>query len=315
MMLNRRFVRKGISEKKCSERYVGRLVLALLMLWSALAVLQTGLSGVHSAAAEVYAAHPPSDFRPLLHWTVFDVDEGDAMLLECGGESLLVDGGPWGFRDMLRKRLAEAGCLHLTYVFSTHYHDDHIDGIFDLFSNGFTAEKYMHGYSRKAIRNDFRGSRTVGAAEKAGIQTVRVTHGERFQLGSAQAEVYQCTAVNNTNARSLMLRISVKETSLLLCADVTGEAQHWFVEHLAPEKLRADVVKLPHHGITPTVKAFLDTVEPSAAVITNRKNRAGEATLGQLTYRKLPVWFSGEGTVHGVTDGIDWYIWQEGNRP
>ena len=276
-------------------------VLALVLL----------LMGVAPAHGQVVAGQPPQDFVPRLHWTVFDVDEGDAMLLACGGESLLVDGGPWPFRDMLRLRLAEAGYLHLDTVLNTHYHDDHIDGLYDLFCNGFTAGAYLHGYSDTSIRRNERGRRTAEAASAAGAQVRRVCHGEVLPLGEAQVRVYQCTAVENTNARSLVLHITCGEATLLLCADITGAAQHWFVDHLPEGALAADVVKLPHHGITPTVTGFLDAVNPAALVVTNRPDRIEPASQGQLEYRQLPVWFSGLGAVHGVTDGVDWYIWQE----
>ena len=68
---------------------------------------------------------------------------------------------------------------------------------------------------------------------------------------------------------------------------------------------------MPHHGITPTVTEFLDTVDPSAIVVTNLQSRIEPASQGQLDYRKLPVWFSGKGAVHALTDGRDWYFWQE----
>lgn len=263
------------------------------------------------AHGQVFEGKPPQGFQPALHWTVYDVDEGDAMLLTCDGESLLVDGGPWAFRDMLRRRLAEAGYMHLDRVVNTHYHDDHIDGLYSLFQHGFTAGEYLHGYSDTALARNERGHRTADAAAQAGASLRRVGHDDRFSLGQAQVQVFQCTTLDNTNARSLVLRVTCGETSLLLCADITGAAQHWLLEQLPPEMLTADLIKLPHHGITPTVTAFLDAVNPAGLVVTNRPDRIEPASQGQLRYRGLPVWYSGLGTVHGVTDGVDWYVWGE----
>ena len=284
--------------------YKGAKMLAVLcLLW---------LFCVCSAAhAQVFQGKPPQNFQPILRWTAYDVDEGDAMLLTSGSESLLVDGGPWPFRDMLRSRLAEAGYMHLDRVVNTHYHDDHIDGLYSLFCNGFTAGEYLHGYSDTALDRNERGRRTAQAAADAGATLRRLGHGDAFSMGAARIQVYQCTTINNTNARSLVLRITCGQTALLLCADITGAAQHWLLEQLPPEALSADLIKLPHHGITPTVTQFLDAVHPAGLVVTNRPDRIEPASRGQLDYRELPVWFSGLGAVHGETDGVDWYVWQE----
>ena len=280
--------------------------------WMVLAVALLGFWWLGTARAQVMEGRPPEGFQFALHWTVYDVDEGDAMLLTCGGESLLVDGGPQPFRDMLRRRLAEAGYMHLDTVLNTHYHDDHIDGLYSLFQSGFTAGEYLHGYSDAALAKDPRGSRTAKAAEAAGANLRRIGHGDALRLGESRIQVYQCTAIHNTNARSLVLHVTLGDTSLLLCADITGAAQHWLLENLPQDALSADLVKLPHHGINPTVTEFLDAVNPAGLVVTNRPDRIEPASRGQLDYRALPVWFSGDGTVHGVTDGVDWYVWQEG---
>lgn len=123
------------------------------------------------AAAQVYAGDPPAAWaqKETLEWTVFDVNEGDAMLLTCGGESMLVDGGPKPFRAMLRDELEARGLRHLTRILNTHYHDDHIDGLYYLFTYGFTADEYLHAYSDSAIEGNKLGRRTVQAAKKNGV--------------------------------------------------------------------------------------------------------------------------------------------------
>lgn len=264
------------------------------------------------ARAEVYMQKPPADWadRDVLEWTVFDVNEGDAMLLRCGGESMMVDGGPAPFRDALCEAMDARGLRSMTYMLNTHYHDDHIDGLYYLLKAGFTAGEYLHGYSDGALESDDLGRRTAAAARQGGVPLRRVGEGDVIELGGARLSVFQCTSILNTNARSLVLRVTFGDSALLLCADITGEAQRDFLKRLPEGALRADVIKLPHHAITAAVPEFLDAVSPEAAVITNRRAKVKHGPISQLTSRDIDALFSGDGTVTAVTDGADWYIWQ-----
>lgn len=266
------------------------------------------------ASAEVYfAQEPPADWKEkdVLKWTIFDVDEGDAMLLECGGESMLVDGGPNPFREKLKNALEARGLRdRMKYILSTHHHDDHIDGIFRLFEYGFTAGEYLHSYNDFGIRSEERLSRTIRQAEKNGVPIRRVQDGDSLTLGGADIRIFQCTTIKGTNARSLMLKVTYGESSLLLCADIIGQTQRYFLETLGAETLDSDLIKLPHHAITPAVPEFLDAVSADAAVATNVKKQLDNKSVAQLETRPLPALYSGDGTVYAVTDGTDWYLYQ-----
>lgn len=263
-------------------------------------------------AAEVFCAEPPEEWsgRELLEWTIFDVDEGDAMLLRCGGESMLVDGGPSPFRGELADAMNERGLSHIKYMLATHYHDDHINGIYYLLKEGFTADKYLHPYSEWETKNNDRQCRTAEAAAKAGIPSRRLYHGDELELGGAHINVYRCTEIRNGNAKSLMLGVSFGESRLLMCADIIGEAQRWFLEALPAEALSAQLIKLPHHAISAVVPEFLDAVSPSAAVATNRRKQVNPKAVNQLEARGISAFYSGDGMVCAVTDGTDWYIYQ-----
>lgn len=84
-----------------------------------------------AACAEVFFEKMPQAWegKPLLRWTIFNVNQADAMLLECGEESMLVDGGPDRYGERLRDVLDARGLRSsMKYVLNTHFHDDHIGG-------------------------------------------------------------------------------------------------------------------------------------------------------------------------------------------
>ena len=53
------------------------------------------------AAAQVYEQKMPADWqeKDIPRITAFAVGEGAALLLQCGGESMMMDGAPKRFRD------------------------------------------------------------------------------------------------------------------------------------------------------------------------------------------------------------------------
>ncbi len=278
----------------------------LLALFAALTLLTCG------ARAEIFFEEPPERWDDIekLEWTIFDVNEGDAMLLTCGGESMLVDGGPMPFRVQLSEALKARGLEHLTTILNTHYHDDHIDGIYYLFRFGFTADEYVQPYSEKALEADELGRRTARAAQANGVPVRRIDDGDVLTVGSAKVQVIKSDIIYSTNARSLVLKVTFKESSILLCADIIGEVQHDLVETRDPALLDADLIKMPHHAITPAVPEFLDAVSPEVAIVTSKEDLLYEDSIIQLTLRDLHPMYSGDGTVYAVTDGEDWYIYQ-----
>ena len=271
------------------------------------------VSCLPGAYAEVFLGEPPAEWadRSLLVWTIFDVNEGDAHLLQCGGEAMLVDGGPYGFREDLRAALESRGLKNrMKYILNTHYHDDHIDGIDQLFRKGFTAGEFLHPYNDWAIRNSKLGTQTVNAAKRAGVPVRRVQPGDELTLGDASIEFFQHADGQGTNARSLVLKVSFGSTSILMCADITGQTQRHFLKTLSAEDLKADLLKVPHHAATPMVSEFLDAVDPLAAIVTNRKKDVPSRSVIQLEGCLLPALYSGDGTCYAVTDGTDWYLYQ-----
>ena len=270
------------------------------------------LFAVSSACAEVYMQEPPASWadKELLTWTVFDVGQGDCMLLTCGEESMMVDGGVGRYREQLAGALDARGLRHMRYILNTHFHGDHVDGLYHLFKNGFTADEYLQPHDEKELSRSEEGTRALQAATEAGVPMRRIDQGDTIMLGNAKIDVYRCMEVKNDNARSLVLKVHFGESTLLLTADITGKAQHWYVENMPEGVLSADLMKLPHHAITPTVPDLLNAVDPDAVVATTGKKIISGKASAQLTSRKLPHFYSGDGTVYAVTDGIDWYMYQ-----
>ena len=268
-----------------------------------------------AACAEVFFCEPPGDWaqRAVLEWSAFDVNAGDAMLLRCGGESMLVDGGTVRHGGQLEQMLAARGVSGVNRMLFTHMHDDHAGGLIHLLEADFPVGELLHGYSDAALERDEYGQRVLQLAQARGLPVHRVGEGDRLTLGGARIAICQSDVRRDANARSLVLHVTFGSCALLLCADISGVAQHDLAQRLPEGALRAELIKLPHHSLTPAVPEFLDKVTPVAAVVANRSRGADSRAVSQLEYRKLTALFAGDGSVNAVTDGTDWYVWQSGN--
>ena len=253
---------------------------------------------------------PPQDWarRDLMRLTVFRTGESDCMLLENGGECMLIDGGSMKWREKLYHALQDRGISQLKYFLNTHPHDDHIDGLCYLMMDyGVTADEFLspfpEDYDHKLHQ------RALRQAKKVGVPFRQIFDRDVLMLGGVTLQIYRSSRGVTENGYSAMTRLEFGDASALLCADITGDVQKQFAELLPSGQLRADVVKAPHHGMNPFAVAFLDAAAPGFVVITNYEG-AAPRTVNQLISREIPFAYSGEGTVVLETDGADWYIAQ-----
>jgi len=287
-----------------TERKHMKKIFALLMVCAL-------FLGTAPALGEVFVDKDvPADWetRDLLRITVFRTGESDCMLLEAGGECMMVDGGAKPWREKLRDALNARGITHFKYIYNTHPHDDHIDGLYYLLQYGFTADEFVSIFA-KDFRNDLH-KRTVKEVDKAGIPYRQLQIGDVLTLGEATLTVYRWPEGKTINDLSTLTKLVYKDASALLTADITGLAQRYFMDTLDHEIIKADVAKFPHHGLTPFVTEFLDIVDPDFLWATNNNSDEVRKARNQIANRKLPAKFSGEGTIILETDGVDWYIRQ-----
>ena len=204
--------------------------------------------------------------------------------------------------------LAEQGLERLDMMLNTHGDADHIDGAVRLLRDGYGVSVFLSPYRPDAAPSTY--DPLFPLLEEASAAFVTVGHGDILALGDARVFVYRDDdQTHGANARSLVLKVKYGERVLLLMADASGVGQRRLLEMLEPEDLRADVFKVAHHGITPSVPNFLNVVRPLAAVVTNGRDYVAE-TVRQLEYRAIDDYYTAEGTVYMATDGASWWICQ-----
>ena len=194
--------------------------------------------------------------------TAVNVGYGDAVLIEVGGQSFLVDTGAKKAGDKLLRALAARGVKRLSGVFLTHPHADHIGGL------KFLAQRYEIGMIyAPAIALDM--AKTDKLAADAGVSLKRLSAGDKVTAASgAVFEVLGPLELNgeDDNDNSLVLRLNAGGLVWLLTGDMQF-AEETSLMHTGAA-LKADVLKVGNHGNPDaTSDEFGRAVSPSAAVI------------------------------------------------
>lgn len=237
------------------------------------------------------AAWPPSTWS----LAVCDVGQGDALLLHVGpATAVAVDTGPDPAREDACLRRFQITKLPLVVL--THFHADHIGGLPGALRGRKvdeieTTDTDTPPYGAKEVRAE---------AAAARIPVHRVAPGERRRYGPISWHVLwpdgsafppdsgpddaimdrmpgmgpgpsgdaDGSGPNNT---SIVMAVTVAEPRgglhILLTGDIESPVQQALLDGPARGELRADVLKVPHHGSANQAPGFIGAVDPVVTVI------------------------------------------------
>jgi competence protein ComEC len=240
--------------------------------------------------------------EPEVRVRALDVGQGDAYLVELGGATMLIDGGPDPARLM-----EELGASlppwrrRIDVVALTHAHLDHgagLIGVLERYEVGMTLEPV--GLNPGALTDLWAAGISRAQAERHAVRA-----GQRLRVGDAVITVLSPENDPRVDTPSLVLRIERGRFSALFMGDATDEALADLLLH--PEGLHSRVYVPPHHGAATAHGATLvQAVRPEVALISvGAGNRYGHPTpetlaaLGGITTFRTDR----DGTVEVSLDG------------
>ncbi|MEV6930304.1 ComEC/Rec2 family competence protein [Dactylosporangium sp. NPDC051485] len=225
------------------------------------AVLVTTVAAVLGAVPVrlVAAGWPPPG------WLIVacDVGQGDALALAAGpGAAVVVDAGP--DPEPVDGCLRRLGVRRVPLLVLSHFHADHVGGL-----DGVLRGRAVGGL----LAPDFAEPVAARAAVLAhGLPRVAGPPGAALDVGGVHLVVLApvrplAGTRSDPNNNSLVLAVTTGGVRLLLTGDAETEEQLSLLAADDPGVLRAEVLKVAHHGSPYQDEGFLEAVAPRIALV------------------------------------------------
>lgn len=215
------------------------------------------------------------------HLEVFylDVGQGDSQVVVFpGGDGLLIDGGGTYYSDfetgkqvilpfLLQKR------IKIRWTAVTHFHPDHVKGIIEILDVIKPEELWL---SSQAKEDMYYQSLMERAKDAGTIAIKKLDASFSKTIGGCRVEcLFPGTFIESRyshNDHSQVLKISDGSSSFLFTGDIGKDIEEILTGESC-SSLKADVLKVPHHGSkSSSSRPFLSCVAPGLAIYSFSKN-------------------------------------------
>ena len=240
-----------------------------------------------------------------------DVGQGDAILITTAEGNILIDTSEKSEREALVNYLAEQNITSLKYLILTHTDADHIGSADYVVENYDVDTVMMTDYTATTKTYE----RLLTAIENKGTNVIIPELRYVFTLGSLQMTIIAPTEkFDDPNEMSLVIKAVHGETSLMFTGDAEVESEEGILENWSAAELKVDILKVGHHGSdSSTTQAFLDALDPDAAVIScgegNSYGHPHAEVVDRLTAKGVTIYRTDkDGTVVIISDGKEWNL-------
>ena len=127
----------------------------------------------------VVAVQPTDPDEQGMTLSVLEVGKADCLVLQCDGESMIIDGGNEGDEEYILAQLKNMGISWFKYLVATHPHEDHIgslDAVIYNYPVG-TAILSPREHTTRSYEN------LLTALSEREVETVDAKRGDTYALG------------------------------------------------------------------------------------------------------------------------------------
>lgn len=226
-------------------------------------------------------------------YVVLDVGQGDCNILRENGNLIMVDCGSNDVKNVGKYRvipyLDYIGVRKIDYIFLTHMHSDHYNGMIELMESGRVKNIVITFYGVPTEQY----YRIIALAEKNDIKVYNIYAGEKFKYGGISIECMHPSrnyCGDNPNSYSMVLDAELNDKKILLTGDLEEKEENAILSKLD----KVDILKVGHHGSnTSSSEKFIEKIRPDfAAISCGAKNKFGhpsKKTIENLDKRNINI--------------------------
>ena len=198
------------------------------------------------------------------------------------GSLIVIDGGTSKDADYLAEKIKELrpdGQVAAWLL--THLHSDHVNALCTLIDAQRTdinidavwyhfppLEWFEQHTSQGEVKEAKRYYKSIAAFDSERLKTPQP--GQTLTFGSVTIETLNdfdpAITVNPVNNTSIVYRVTTPKTAILFLGDLGVEGGERLLKNLPPEKIKADIVQMAHHGQVGVAKEFYDAVRPTVCL-------------------------------------------------
>lgn len=278
-----------------------------LVLCSAFLIMLSACGGTPAAKGQSGSAEKIEELE--VHF--IDVGQGDATLVKCGGQAMLIDAGENDKGVLVQNYLRKQGVKALDYLIVTHPDSDHCGGADVIITKYDIDTVIMPNYSKDTA--SYRD--VVRALDYKHYQVTEPKVGDYYRLGDAGFTIIAPNKDDygdEANNYSVGILLEHGDKKFVFTGDAEEEAEKDMID--SGMDLSADVLKAGHHGSrTASTDDFVAMVHPEYAVIScgedNEYGHPHAATLNTFRGLGIKVFRTDEqGSLIALSDGstITW---------
>ncbi len=220
--------------------------------------------------------------------SMLNVGQGDAILIQTGKQTILIDTSDTDERNLLINELEKFSVTKIDKLILTHPHADHIGNakvLINASKKEISANPYLEKISvAEVYDNGIASSNPLYKSYMKAIDTKGIAHkslkvGDTLDFGNGvKFNVLYPTqelvdAVNggqksDPNNESIVGKLTYKKFSMMFTGDAEKKVESELWADNDSKVLKCDILKAGHHGsYTASTENFVNTVDPSYVLI------------------------------------------------
>ncbi|MBQ7014932.1 MAG: DNA internalization-related competence protein ComEC/Rec2 [Clostridia bacterium] len=282
-------------KRKKQSKQVGRIAAAVIV--AVVVLISTSVAGKLAT---------PHDDK--LHTVFVDVGQGLGTYISINEKAVIFDcGGSKDAGESMNESLWEHGIKEIDYIVISHLHDDHANGIAEIFAEWEIDEvivPYTEGDPSILVE-------LMMLAAEEGAEVVTISEDMSREFGEAKIKLltkHLDPESSDQNENSIVSVVSYSNFSVMFTGDITSEAEERLIEAYGLS-LRTKILTVPHHGSKySSSEEFLAMVSPEISVISVGKNSYGhpaDAVLDKLLKYGNVLTTQTLGEIEFITDGVE----------